>query len=62
MDTNEGILRFYQPYFDFIEKLVANGKNVLVHCLAGAHRAGTAGCSWLIFKENYSVENAIKIA
>lgn len=22
---------------------LANGKNVMVHCLAGAHRAGTTG-------------------
>ena len=26
---------------------LANGKNVMVHCLAGAHRAGTTGAVWV---------------
>ena len=34
--------------FEFIETAIASGKSVLVHCLAGAHRAGTTGCACLM--------------
>jgi len=31
------------PLFEFINSALENGTSVLVHCLAGAHRAGTTG-------------------
>lgn len=34
--------------FDFIDNAIANGGSVLIHCLAGAHRAGTTGCACLV--------------
>lgn len=38
-----GILKFFEDVFRFVEQSLESGKNVLVHCLAGAHRAGTTG-------------------
>jgi protein-tyrosine phosphatase len=35
--------------FDFVESELLAGRNVLIHCLAGAHRAGTAGTSCLMY-------------
>ena len=30
----------------------------MIHCLAGAHRAGCAAISWLMYKENKSFKEA----
>ena len=34
----------------------------MIHCLAGAHRAGCATISWLMYKENLSFEKATILA
>ena len=34
----------------------------MVHCLAGAHRAGTTAIAWLMYAEKLSFENARKKA
>ena len=34
------MLAFANPMFSFIEEAIGKGESVLVHCLAGAHRAG----------------------
>ena len=34
----EGLAKFLAPCVSFIEKELAAGSSVLVHCLAGAHR------------------------
>ena len=62
LDTHEGMLRFMNPLFHFIEKTLGNGQNVLIHCLAGAHRAGTAAVSWLMYADKLTAEKAIKLA
>ena len=41
--TPEGVQEYFAPLFNFVEGALASGQNVLVHCLAGAHRAGTCG-------------------
>ena len=46
--TPEGVLNFFMPVHKFIDDAMDQGKNVMVHCLAGAHRAGTAGVSYLM--------------
>jgi len=46
--TPESILDFLKPFFDFVDAAVESGQSVLVHCVAGAHRAGTAGCLLLM--------------
>lgn len=40
--------RFFAPLFAFVESNLASGENVLIHCLAGAHRAGTVGVACLM--------------
>ena len=42
------ILDFLKPFFDFVDAAVKLGGSVLVHCVAGAHRAATAGCLLLM--------------
>ena len=32
-----------KPVLEFINDVINRGQSVLVHCLAGAHRAGTTG-------------------
>lgn len=41
-------LAFVDPLFAFIDSALSRGSSVLVHCLAGAHRAGTTGCLCLM--------------
>ena len=48
--------------FLFIEEAISNGESVLVHCLAGAHRAGTTGVSCLIHFADLQVDEASRIA
>eukprot|EP00747_Dinoflagellata_sp_TGD_P023411 gnl/TRDRNA2_/TRDRNA2_129784_c0_seq1.p1 gnl/TRDRNA2_/TRDRNA2_129784_c0~~gnl/TRDRNA2_/TRDRNA2_129784_c0_seq1.p1 ORF type:complete len:327 (+),score=37.97 gnl/TRDRNA2_/TRDRNA2_129784_c0_seq1:99-1079(+) len=43
MDTPEGVLRFFHPLFSWVDEALAARENVMIHCLAGAHRAGTSG-------------------
>ena len=37
-----------RPMLEFINDVINRGESVLVHCLAGAHRAGTTGTLLLI--------------
>ena len=41
-------LDFFAPLFRFVQSCLARGDCVLVHCLAGAHRAGAAGVALLM--------------
>lgn len=58
----EGTLGGFLPVFNFIDENVSNGRSVLVHCLAGAHRAGTCGVAYLMYKANLGVDEAIVVA
>lgn len=50
--SHASILAFCNELFDFIDAALAGGGSVLVHCLAGAHRAGTTGVLCLMrFRE-----------
>ena len=62
MTTNTGNVRYFNVFLDFVEKVMKEGGNVLIHCVAGAHRAGTVGCVWLLYADNLSVVDAIKLA
>jgi protein-tyrosine phosphatase len=48
MDSHQGVLKFFRPCHDFIDEALNKGENVMVHCLAGAHRAGTTGVSYMM--------------
>ena len=46
--TAEQVMNFWHPAHSFIEGSLQRGENVLVHCMAGAHRAGSTGVSFLM--------------
>lgn len=48
--------------FAFVEKALSEGQSVLVHCLAGAHRAGATGISLLMHFGNYDHNTALLLA
>mmetsp|Transcript_2345 Transcript_2345/g.3946 ORF Transcript_2345/g.3946 Transcript_2345/m.3946 type:complete len:210 (-) Transcript_2345:149-778(-) len=60
--TGEGTLDGFLPVFNFIEENISAGRSVLVHCLAGAHRAGTCAVAYLMYKANLGVDEAIAVA
>jgi|Dee2metaT_26_FD_contig_71_77431_length_947_multi_6_in_0_out_0_1 hypothetical protein len=45
----EATLQFFDPLFEFVDFELTRGNNVLIHCLAGAHRAGTCGVACLMY-------------
>ena len=45
VSDSSGVLKFYEPLFSFARGALEKKQNVMVHCLAGAHRAGTSGIS-----------------
>ena len=61
-ENPEAIAKFVQPMLDFVDGCVASGGGVLVHCLAGAHRAGTTGCMLLMHKCGFSAAAAVAAA
>jgi len=44
----EGVVAYFQEVFDWIDRATAAGHSVLIHCLAGAHRAGTTGVAYVM--------------
>ncbi len=61
-DDGTSLHKFVDPLFSFVDSAINNGKNVMVHCLAGAHRAGTTSCAVLIHYEKMDVNTAIATA
>jgi hypothetical protein len=62
VQTEEQAVMFVQPMLNFVERALAKGANVMVHCLAGAHRAGTTGVLCLMHFAHLPVCEAIPIA
>ena len=60
--SDDSVLAFLRPLFEFVDSAVASGAPVLVHCLAGAHRAGTTGCLLLMYKAEMDTQTAIASA
>mmetsp|Transcript_12817 Transcript_12817/g.14708 ORF Transcript_12817/g.14708 Transcript_12817/m.14708 type:complete len:231 (+) Transcript_12817:114-806(+) len=60
--SDEETLDFVRPMLDFVDKSLAEGESVLVHCLAGAHRAGTTGVLLLMAKMKYNSTRATELA
>ena len=46
--TPEALVAYFEPLFEFVSTELAEGRSVLIHCLAGAHRAGSAGIACLM--------------
>ena len=62
-ETEESVNNFVDPLYKFIDyALIERKENVLIFCLAGAHRAGTTATSCLIYYEKMDPDTAIKVA
>jgi len=61
-NTDASMHEFMDPVWAFIDSATRSGNSVLVHCLAGAHRAGTTGVACLIHYERMSVPTAVATA
>jgi len=61
-DTQKELQDFILPVLEFIEREVKLGHNVLVHCLAGAHRAGTTAILCLMHLAGLDSDKAITTA
>lgn len=55
-----GLLCYLAPFFGWVDERLARGENVMVHCLAGAHRAGTAGTAYVMYKTGLGAKDAVK--
>lgn len=60
MDTNDGVLRFFEPVFRAVDETLARGENILVHCLAGMHRAGATGVAIMMHLKGYGWAEALR--
>ena len=61
-DLSKALPKFVSKVFKFCDTHLASGKSVLVHCLAGAHRAGTTGVSLIMHYTGMPAAKAIKYA
>jgi len=56
------LIDFIRPVLKFISEKIFLGESVLIHCLAGAHRAGTTGIISLMHFQGLESSEAIKRA
>mmetsp|Transcript_13505 Transcript_13505/g.36430 ORF Transcript_13505/g.36430 Transcript_13505/m.36430 type:complete len:218 (+) Transcript_13505:92-745(+) len=57
--NSDGVFPFFKPVFEWIDNATAEGRSVLIHCLAGAHRAGTTGVAFTMHAANLDHRTAI---
>ena len=63
VNTDEDVIRYFEEgCHAWIAANLDEGRNVLVHCLAGAHRAGTTGVSFMMREGRYNADTAIRLA
>ena len=60
--SNQEVVAFLDSGLKWIDSALTGGGSVLVHCLAGAHRAGTTGILCLMYKDNLSAAAATATA
>uniref|UniRef100_A0A061QUC3 protein-tyrosine-phosphatase n=1 Tax=Tetraselmis sp. GSL018 TaxID=582737 RepID=A0A061QUC3_9CHLO len=60
--TDASVRKFAAPLFAFVVEGLERGENVMVHCLAGAHRAGTTGVACLMHFARMDMAKAIVAA
>lgn len=60
--TDDEAVAFVTPVMEFISRALDSGHNVMAHCLAGAHRAGTTGVLSLMYFANLSAREAVPVA
>lgn len=61
-EMNRKLQDFLRPMLHFVESNIRRGRSVLVHCLAGAHRAGTTGTICLLHFGGLSAKRAETMA
>ena len=62
-ETPDGVLDFFEKGCHlWIDDKLEQGRNVLIHCLAGAHRAGCTGVSYMMRVGKFDVATAIHLA
>ena len=57
----ENILGHLSQCNDFLDRALAGGGNVLVHCAMGVSRSATVVCAYLMYKQSLSPEEALRI-
>ena len=57
--TDKSVLDYFKPVFAFIKEHIDKKEGVLIHCLAGAHRAGTVGVASLMYFADLNMNSAI---
>eukprot|EP01060_Flectonema_neradi_P039730 TRINITY_DN8862_c1_g1_i1.p1 TRINITY_DN8862_c1_g1~~TRINITY_DN8862_c1_g1_i1.p1 ORF type:complete len:199 (+),score=8.69 TRINITY_DN8862_c1_g1_i1:128-724(+) len=62
IEKPEVVRNYFGQVFAWIEQATDNGRSVLIHCLAGAHRAGTTGTAFLMYATGMSDVEAIRSA
>lgn len=55
--SNENILKYFDISYDFINKHISKGDNVLVHCWAGVSRSATLILNYLMRKYFENTKN-----
>jgi len=55
-------VQFAKAMLEFVGAALSDGKNVMAHCLAGAHRAGTTGCICLMHFAKLPRSEAVPMA
>merc|ERR1711879_896816 len=60
ISTPAGVLLFFDPLFRWVDAAMDGGRNVLIHCLAGCHRAGATGVATLMYLTGQSSTEIVK--
>jgi len=60
--SSESPGEFFQETWDWINEGLENGENVLIHCLAGAHRAGATTVACVMKTLDLELDDALKYA
>ena len=60
MDEGGSILSLLEPLFNEVRSCFAMGKNVMIHCRAGIHRAGTMGVILAMEFLNLNARDALR--
>lgn len=58
--SDQSAIEFFEEAYNFIDEGLQNGENTLVHCLAGAHRAGATTVATVMKRLGYELEDALK--